>query len=94
MNYAQACAHRDALESACESAALAMRLLTPEHERHANGLTPDHIKATPEWRAARARYDSAFAALRAFNQRFVKAFARELRAERLARAEARQRAHA
>ena len=31
------------------------------------GLTPDSVKASPEWKAKRASYDRAFAALRAFN---------------------------
>ncbi len=31
------------------------------------GLTPDAVKATPEWRAAKQRLDRAFARLRAFN---------------------------
>lgn len=33
------------------------------------GLTPDAVKATPEWRAASARYQAAHEALRQFNQR-------------------------
>lgn len=35
--------------------------------RGAMGLTPDDVKASPEWRAAKARYERAFARLRAFN---------------------------
>lgn len=37
------------------------------------GLTPDDVKASPEWRKAKARYDRAFANLRAFNAAMVKA---------------------
>lgn len=33
----------------------------------AMGLTPDSVKASPEWQAAKRAYESAFAALRAFN---------------------------
>jgi hypothetical protein len=55
------------------------------------GLTPDHVKATPEWRAAKARYERAFAAMRKFNAVFVKVFAKELRAQRDARRAARSR---
>ncbi len=31
------------------------------------GLTPDHVKSTPEWQAARQEYQAAFAALRKIN---------------------------
>ena len=54
----------------------------------ANGLTPDDVKASPEWRAARAAYWAAHDAYRAFNAQFTRAFKRELRAERNARREA------
>lgn len=37
-------------------------------------LTPDHIKASPEYRAAKANYNTAFARLRAFNTAFVKTY--------------------
>lgn len=36
--------------------------------RLANGLTPDAVKASPEWRAANAEYLAAFAAYRAENR--------------------------
>lgn len=46
------------------------------------GLTPDSVRLTPEYRTANARFQRAFAALRAFNAGFTKTFAKELRAER------------
>ena len=49
------------------------------------GLTPDHIKASPEWKAYRTAYDTALTALRNFNGWFVKTFKKEYRAERNAR---------
>ena len=49
------------------------------------GLTPDVVRATPEYRAAKARSDKAFQRLRDFNGVFTKRFAKELRAERDAR---------
>lgn len=49
------------------------------------GLTPDHVKASPEWKAAYQAHARAFAALRDFNGKFVKAFKKELAAERKAR---------
>jgi hypothetical protein len=59
--------------------------------RGPTGLTPDAVKATPEWRAAKARVDKAFARLRAFNAVFVKRFAKKLRAERAERTRERER---
>jgi hypothetical protein len=50
--------------------------------RGAMGLTPDHVRATPEWQAAKARSSKAFKALQDFNTDFVSTFAKELRAER------------
>lgn len=55
------------------------------------GLTPESVAASPEYRAANARYQKAFARQRAFNATFTKRFAKELRAERAARDAARQR---
>lgn len=46
------------------------------------GLTPDHLKQTPEWQHAKAECDKAFEALRRFNRVFVKRFRREIQAER------------
>lgn len=51
------------------------------------GLTPDHVKASPEFRAAKAAFDRAFANLRNFNKTYTVQFAGELRAERAARRE-------
>lgn len=61
--------------------------------RGAMGLTPDAVRATPEWRAAKVRVDRAFARLRAFNTIFVKKFAKELRAERAERDRAREKGY-
>lgn len=41
------------------------------------GLTPDHVKFSPEYRAAKRAVDQAFATLREFNRRHAK----QLRAE-------------
>jgi hypothetical protein len=49
------------------------------------GLTPDAVKTAPEFRAAKLGFEKAFAKLRAFNSFYTKAFAKELRQERLAR---------
>ena len=49
------------------------------------GLPPENVRLSPEYRAAKARTDKAFARLRAFNAVYVKRFAKELRAERAKR---------
>lgn len=41
------------------------------HPRNHVGLTPDHIKATPEWQKDRADHASAFAHLRHINQKLT-----------------------
>lgn len=48
-------------------------------------LTPDAVKFSPMFRAAKAQFDAAFQRLRAFNTVFVKQFAKEIREERRAR---------
>lgn len=53
------------------------------------GLTPDSVKAAPEYRSAKIAYDAVFARLREFNASFTKLFADEIRAERHAKAEGR-----
>lgn len=52
------------------------------HGRGAMGLTPDHVRAMPEYKIAKADLDQAFGELRKFNSRYVKTFANELRTER------------
>lgn len=51
-------------------------------ERGPLGLTPDHVKARPEWRTAYNTERFAFGQLREFNGYMTKAFANEMRAER------------
>jgi hypothetical protein len=46
------------------------------------GGVRNDVRATPEFQAANARFQRAFARLRAFNTIYVKRFAKELRAER------------
>ena len=53
--------------------------------RGAMGLPPESVRLSPEYRAAKAHTDKAFARLRAFNAVYVKRFAKELRAERAQR---------
>jgi hypothetical protein len=50
--------------------------------RGAMGLTPDHVKSSPEFIATKRAFDHAFSKLRQFNSVFTKKFANELREER------------
>ena len=56
---------RDALEVEWREAGKALK----QFPKGPTGLTPDTVKLSPEYRAAKLRYDKAFAALRAFNSR-------------------------
>jgi hypothetical protein len=49
------------------------------------GMTPDSVRATPEWKAAKVARDAAFAALRAFNEVYTRRFKREIALARDAR---------
>lgn len=59
---------RDDLEAEVRAAGAALK----SFPKGAMGLTPDAVKASPEWKAAKNRYDRAFAALRAFNSKRVR----------------------
>lgn len=81
MTYDEAKATRDQIEA--EVVRLARVL--GAFPRTALGLTPDHIKASVEYRTAKAAFDAAFHRQRVFNFAFVKTFKREIAAERRAR---------
>jgi hypothetical protein len=49
------------------------------------GLTPDHIKNHPDYRAARADADRAFKSVQNHNQQHLKNFSKEYKAERMAK---------
>ena len=56
-------AARAALESEVKKASADLKVFP----RAANGLTPDAVKFSPEYRAAKSGFDRAFQALRKFN---------------------------
>lgn len=66
------------------------------HEKYPDkgpmGLTPDAVKATPEWQGDRAAYDTAARTLGIFNREFVKRFKKEWKATLAERREARRKA--
>jgi hypothetical protein len=45
-----------------------------EFEKGIMGLTPVHVRNTPEWKEANVNYNKAFKELRNFNQWYVKTF--------------------
>jgi hypothetical protein len=53
-----------------------------DFEKSVMGLTPDHIKALPEWKEAKKAFEKSFVELRNFNGWFVKQFKKEYAAER------------
>lgn len=42
--------------------------------KSAMGMTPDHVKAMPEWQKAKLDFDKAFTTLRNFNGWYMKTF--------------------
>ena len=79
--FEEAKAERDLLEKEANAASEALQVFP----RGAMGLTPDAVTATPEYQAAKARFQKAFARQREFNAVFTKRFVKELRAERAKR---------
>ena len=71
---------RDELERIHNEHAKALK----EFEVHKtdSGLTPDHIRMTPEWIKAKSDFTHSFATLRAFNATYVKKYKKEIMKER------------
>lgn len=86
MNYATAKAKRDAVEMAERAAAKVFKSI-PGSGSGPMGLTPEHIRLSPEYRAAKEAWAKAFKALQDHNRRFVKTYKREIQEERKARFE-------
>lgn len=92
MNYCDFKALRGPLEARLNKANDALRAV-PGLSSGQLGLTPDAVKARPDYRVANDAYNAADKALRAFDRAFTKAyrktwpvfFKKELRAERDAR---------
>lgn len=84
MTYAAAKAVQAELERARDDASRALNAL-PGIGSGTMGLTPDSVKASPAFRAAKRAYDQRHADLAAFNGRFVKQYATELAADRARR---------
>lgn len=81
-----------AARAAIESELMRFGAILESFPKGPMGLTPDAVKASPEYRTARASYDAAFRRLQNTNAHFIKAFAMEIRADRRSRRNA-QTAH-
>lgn len=53
------------------------------------GMTPEHVRTSPEYRAAKANFNRSFSALRDHNGFMLKHFKSEMKTERDARRQAR-----
>lgn len=85
MDYATAKARHDELQAAADAASKAGQ----RFPKGPTGLTPDDVKASPEFRQMHAAYARAAEELRQFNKVYLKQFAREIRADRAAKVAAR-----
>ena len=92
MTYQEAKEHNAAIEAAFEAAGARREAIEKElaaslgiEPRNAIGLTADAIKFHPRYRAAKAAQDMAFKRLQESNRAFVKAYKKEIQAERRAR---------
>lgn len=84
MTYATAKAAREALQEQTRIAGDRLKAI-PGVGSGPMGLTPDHVKNSPDYKDARLTYDRAFEAERRYNALFVKMYKREIQADRKAR---------
>jgi len=78
-DYQEAKARRDQLEAEYERLGRALKALSGGGLM---GMTPEHVRTTPEWKKAKREADAAFAALQAFNTVYVHRFKREIAQDR------------
>lgn len=86
MTYDEAKAIRSHYERDYQEAAAVIRSLGGD--TGPMGMTADHVKFSPEYRAAKVVLDRTMESLRRFNTRFTKEFRTEIRAEREAKRKA------
>lgn len=70
------------LENALDVADKALKEFDLLHGKSVYGMTPDHVKAMPEWQKAKREFDKAFSELRNYNGWYMKTFKKEVMAER------------
>jgi hypothetical protein len=80
MNYLDAKTYKEALYSKNAKASEELQAFD-KLGKSAMGMTPEHVKAMPEWQAAKQAYEMSFTELRNFNQWFNKTFKAEIKKE-------------
>jgi len=80
MTYAIAKAAKELLNKNVENASA--ELAKFDQLKNSIGLTPDHIKSSPEWKLAKRKFDEAFTISQEFNRKFNKTYKKEITAER------------
>lgn len=80
MNYLDAKTYKEALYAKNDKASEELQAFD-KLGKSEMGMTPDYVKAMPEWKAAKRAYDVSFAELRAFNGWFMKVFKKEVKEE-------------
>jgi hypothetical protein len=80
MNYQEAKLYRDEMEKRHKIDS--DKLKEFDQYRIAMGIVPDHIRETPEYQILKKAVDKNFAELRIFNGWYVKAFKKEIQADR------------
>jgi len=81
-DYAEAKKKVDELDAEADRTGKALKALSGGGQM---GMTPDHVKASPEWKAAKRDYEKANAALRDFNSTYTKRFKKEIQEDRRSR---------
>lgn len=84
MNYEEAKAYKATLEAINNAASDALKAFD-SYGKSSMGMTPDHVKAMPEYQEAKKAFDVSFQRLRNFNGQFTKVFKKEIAAERKAK---------
>jgi len=81
MTYLEALQIRDELDRTVDNASKRLNA----YPKGAMGLTPDSVKATPEWQADSKKFNACMKLAQNFNRMFVKQFKKEWKATLLER---------
>ena len=78
MNFQEAKAYKTQLENLLDFADKRLKAFD-SYGKTAMGLTPDHVRAMPEWQEAKMAFEIAFQNLRNFNAKYTKAFKKKFK---------------
>lgn len=81
-NFQEAKGIRDGLEAAYYLACEQLKEFLSPYPATPMGLTPDHVKEMPAYKALKESVDHAFLKLQSYNKGFVKQYKKELAQER------------